>query len=302
MPEVPENMQDNLAHLEREARTPRSHSQPPSASYDRPHFPDRTSSFASQGYNQQNHPPNNHGQPGYGRNSYGKSSSYEAIDHPNFSPFPVLRNPPPNVPPTDEQKEANLEKGRLAVLSSNDPEMQLAWAQDALSYVEIAMQNELRMSLIQPPRPQTPQVEHQLRMDAINIVSFLAEQHHPRAGFIKGMWLEFGKFGFRVDKKEAFRCYARAAEKGYARAEYRMGMQFESSNEPAKAIRHYEKGVAMRDSASYYVRRFSLRPLSGLLLTSEHAAPWYDDSSWSAWTASRLSKRIRMHPFGSTDL
>ncbi|KAL1962788.1 hypothetical protein VTN77DRAFT_9157 [Rasamsonia byssochlamydoides] len=210
MPEVPENMQDNIAHLEREARSPRS-----------PHFPERSSSFNHDGSHA-------------------------------VSPFPVLRNPPPNVPPTDEQKEANLEKGRLAVLSSNDPEMQLAWAQDALSYVEVAMQNEARMSLVQPPRPQTPRIERQLRTDAMNIVSFLAEQHHPRAEFIKGMWLEFGKFGYPVDKKEAFRCYARAAEKGYARAEYRMGMQFESSNEPAKAIRHYEKGVAMKDSASYY--------------------------------------------------
>src|SRR5205814_701009 len=119
---------------------------------------------------------------------------------------------------------------------------------------EVAMQNELRMSIVQPPRPQTPHVEHQLKVDAINVVSFLADQHHPRAEFIKGMWLEFGKFGFRVDKKEAFRCYGRAAEKGYARAEYRMGMQFESSNEPSKAINHYERGVSLGDSASHYVR------------------------------------------------
>lgn len=175
------------------------------------------------------------------------------MDQPSFSPFPVLRNPPPNVPPSDEQREANLEKGRQAVLASNDPDAQLAWAQDALNYVEMCMQNESRMSQIQPPRPHTPQIEHQLKTDAINIVRFLADQHHPHADFIKGMWLEFGKFGYRVDKREAFRCYARAAEKGYARAEYRMGMQFESSNEPAKAIRHYERGVTLQDSASYYV-------------------------------------------------
>ncbi|KAI5276044.1 hypothetical protein KEM52_005032, partial [Ascosphaera acerosa] len=93
---------------------------------------------------------------------------------------------------------------------------------------------------------------HQLRKDAINVVSFLADQHHPRAEFIRGMWLEFGKFRFRMDKVEAFRCYARAADRGYARAEYRMGMQFENSNEPQKAIAHYQKGVAQGDSASHY--------------------------------------------------
>ncbi|QGA21392.1 hypothetical protein EYB26_009102 [Talaromyces marneffei] len=255
MPEVPENMQDNIAHLEHEARTPRSFSNNShqQATYDRQHFPDRSSSMPSPRYN--NNPNNSYydnSHNGAPSPSYNQISTYDGMDHPNFSPFPVLRNPPPNVPPTDEQKEANLEKGRVAVLSSNDPDMQLAWAQDALTYVEISMQNEARMSQIQPARPHTPQIEHQLRVDAMNIVTFLSEQRHPHAEFIKGMWLEFGKFGYRVDKKEAFRSYSRAAEKGYARAEYRMGMQFESSNEPAKAIRHYEKGVSMRDSASYY--------------------------------------------------
>jgi TPR repeat protein len=175
------------------------------------------------------------------------------MDHPNFSPFPVLRNPPPNVPPTDEQREASLERARMAVLSTTDPEMQLAWALDALAFVEVAAQNEARLCLTQPPRPQTPQIERQLRVDAMNIVGFLAEQRHPKAEFIKGMWLEFAKFGYPQDRKEAFRCYSRAAEKGYARAEYRIGMQFESSGEPEKAIRHYQRGVAQADSASYYV-------------------------------------------------
>lgn len=262
MPEVPENMQDNIAHLEHEARTPRSFSNNSRqhSPYDRAQFPDRSSSMPSPGFSNSHYQDGPHSphngvlQPqSAGVSSYNQASTYNGMDHPTFSPFPVLRNPPPNVPPTDEQKEANLEKGRVAVLSSNDPDMQLAWAQDALTYVEISMQNEARVSQIQAPRPHTPQTEHQLRVDAMNIVTFLAEQRHPHAEFIKGMWLEFGKFGFRVDKKEAFRCYSRAAEKGYARAEYRMGMQFESSNEPAKAIRHYEKGVSLRDSASYYV-------------------------------------------------
>lgn len=244
MPEVPENMQDNIAHLEHEARSPHRSQQ---ATFQYAHFPERTSSAAALS---QAHPQN------YGAASYEpgpQSAAFETVDQPNFSPFPVLRNPPPNVPPTCEQREASLESARMPVLSSNDPEMQLSWAQDTLTYVEIAMQNEARLSLIQPPRPQTPPVEHQLKVDAMNIVSFLAEQYHPKADFIKGTWLEFGKFGYRVDKKEAFRAYSRAAEKGYARAEYRIGMQFESSGEPEKAIKYYEKGVALADSASYYV-------------------------------------------------
>ncbi|XHG09197.1 hypothetical protein AWENTII_012273 [Aspergillus wentii] len=254
MPEVPESMQHNIDHLEHEARHPnRGHYASPQ--YERARFPERISSSAAiiQGPPQERSLSRNYASSsGHDASAYEQSAVYDTIDPPNFSPFPVLRDPPPNVPPTDEQKEASLENARVPVLSSNDPEMQLSWAQDALAYVEVAMQNETRLSLIQPPRPQTPQAERQLRADAMNIVTFLADQYHPKAEFIKGMWLEFGKFGFRVDKKEAFRAYSRAAEKGYARAEYRIGMQFESSGEPEKAIRHYEKGVALADSASYY--------------------------------------------------
>ncbi|KAI1939884.1 hypothetical protein LOZ66_002315 [Ophidiomyces ophidiicola] len=248
MPEVPENMQDNLAHLELEASG--SNRMANYSAGPQNQFPTRGSSMQTSPGN-----GNNGASFGsqYSQSNYGAPTlSSDYAERPNFSPFPALQNPPPNVPPSDDQREANLERGRVAVLASNDPEMQLAWAQDALSYVEVAMQNDLRNAVVQPRRPQTPQGEHQLKVDAINIVSFLAEQSHPRAEFIRGMWLEFGKFGFRIDKKEAFRCYQRAAEKGYARAEYRMGMQFENSNEPLRAIKHYEKGVSVGDSASYY--------------------------------------------------
>ncbi|KGO65439.1 Tetratricopeptide-like helical [Penicillium italicum] len=244
MPEVPENMQDNIAELEYCADPRRGQQQQQQQpQYQRAHtYPGRTSSVQSHPQHSQVHDPS----------SYAQSATYDSMDHPNFSPFPVLRNPPPNVPPTDEQREANLERARMAVLSTTDPEMQLAWALDALAFVEVAAQNDARLCLTQPPRPQTPQVERQLRVDAMNIVGFLAEQRHPKAEFIKGMWLEFGKFGCPVDRKEAFRSYSRAAEKGYARAEYRIGMQFESSGEPEKAIKHYQRGVARADSASYY--------------------------------------------------
>ena len=177
-----------------------------------------------------------------------------SLEQPSFSPFPIIQNRPANVPPSDDEKENILETAREAVLNSNDPEMQLTWAQDALGYVEVAMENERRLSDVQKPRSSTPRVEHQLRVDAINVVSFLADQHHPRAEFMRGTWLEFGKFNFRMDKKEAYRCYSRAAQGGYARAEYRMGMQFESSNDIAKAIKHYTLGENGHDSASYYVR------------------------------------------------
>ena len=225
MPEVPENIQENLAHLELEA-----------------HSTNRLSGLQSPAP-----------MTGYGPQEKMRLQNHGLPDQPNFSPFPQLRNRPSNVPPSDDENETILERARLAVLNSNDPEMQLTWAQDALSYVEVAGNEAMRTSENQAPRAQTPRVEHQLRVDAMNVVSFLAEQHHPKAEFIRGMWLEFGKFGLRMDKKEAYWSFMRAAQNGYGRAEYRMGMQFESSSDIAKAIKHYTLGIEANDSASHYV-------------------------------------------------
>ena len=256
-PEVPEKIQDNIAHLELEAEPVNRLSglQSPSPIDARKgsmptSFPSRNSSISE--YSEQIPGQQYHTQ-APGQLPEPRNRNTDVPEEPSFSPFPPLRNRPANVPPSDEEKEGILEDARTAVLNSDDPEMQLTWAQDALTWVEIASTNDARISENQAPRSQTPHIEHQLRVDAVNVVSFLAGQHHPKAEFIKGMWMEFGKFGFRLDKKEAFRCYQRSAQRGYARAEYRMGMQFESSNEPDKAIKHYSRGVQAGDSASNYV-------------------------------------------------
>jgi len=167
--------------------------------------------------------------------------------------FPKVFDRPPNVPPSDEEQEMILEDARSAVLNSADPEMQLNWAFDTLAYVDTAMEDDRRTAAFRPARPSTPPIERQLREDAINIIGFLADQEHPRADYIRGMWLEFGKFGHTQNKGDAFRCYKRAAMKGYARAHYRMGMQFESTNESAKAMQQYRSGERSGDAACCYV-------------------------------------------------
>lgn len=238
-PELPGNIQNNLASLELEAGpvSRLSGLQSSAPPHDSNGYPQRRDSSQSNLT---------------ALNSPTIAPQGPSSEKPSFSSFPPLRKRPINVPPSDEEREGILEKARVPVLNSNDPEMQLTWAQDTLIYAEIAAQNEARVAESQGARPQTPHIEHQLRVDAVNIINFLAEQHHPKAEFLRGMWLEFGKFGFRMDKKEAFRCYQRAAQRGYARAEYRMGMQFESSNEPDKAMKHYALGVQQGDSASHY--------------------------------------------------
>lgn len=240
-------MQQNVAQMEQAASSPSSVYSPQSAEY----MPRGASMLQQQAFEQPI--PSNNPTQSYPQDHYPPPVSSSTLpEQPNFSPFPLLRNPPPNIPPTDEQKEATLEAARAAVLACNDPDTQLTWSQDTLSYIEVCQQNEERVALAQTPRSRTPRIEHVLREDALKIVNFLADQHHPKAEFMRGMWLEFGKFGHRIDKKEAYLCYTRASDRGYVRADYRIGMQFESSNDALKAIKYYQKGADAGDSAACY--------------------------------------------------
>lgn len=255
MPEVPENMQHNLAHLEQQVQRPQNYQgqYPPNNQHQGHsyHHSGHSQGSYDGGYN------NSH-------QAYGQAQSFEPTVQPSFSRFPVLRNPPPNVPPTPEQKEATLEAARLPVLGSNDPLNQLDWAQDALAYVEEAMQNEQRIKNISATAVKPSRVQHLLKDDATKVIEFLADQEHPRALVLKGIWLEFGKFEYRIDKRQAWECYKTAvrnatalnlsdpAKKWGGRAQYRIGMQFENSKDIGNALKHYQMGVDVGDSAACY--------------------------------------------------
>ncbi|KAJ4291583.1 hypothetical protein N0V88_006182 [Collariella sp. IMI 366227] len=175
------------------------------------------------------------------------------MDAPSFSPFPKVKGE--NIPPSDEEKEQILWQARNLVLHSNNVSMQVTWARDALIWVEIcqeAQAREWKKDGERGERPATPRAEHELRVDAVNILDYLAQQDHPEASFMKGKWLEFGKFGYRENKREAYTLYKKAADHGFGRAEYRMGMLYENSNDIANALKHYTLGVQLGDSASNY--------------------------------------------------
>jgi TPR repeat protein len=174
---------------------------------------------------------------------------------PSFSPFPRVTGE--NIPPSDEEKEEILYQAREHVLHSNNVSMQIAWARDALMWVEVAGEAQARdwsreNKARGGERPPTPKVAHELRVDAVNIVDYLAGQNHPEATFMKAKWQEFGKFGYRENKRDAYLGYKKAADMGWGRAEYRMGMLYENSNDTDKAIQHYNQGVGMQDSAANY--------------------------------------------------
>lgn len=280
MPEVPQNMQQDLQRMEL-AGMRHDSSQVSSAGAGARPTHGREPSLSTVlntkivGYGQQYQQPkagaieyspaSNYSQSNYSpfQDSADTSPQFEkkmrdmARDVPSFSPFPKVGGE--HIPPSDDEKEAVLAESREHVLHSNDPNMQICWARDVLSYVEIAAESAVReFETCRKPgdrelgRPPTPRIEHELRLDAVNIVSYLADQGHPEAVFIRSKWLEFGKFGKRQDKKEAYSGYATAAQQGWGRAEYRIGMLYENSNDVDKALRHYHAGLEMKDSAASY--------------------------------------------------
>ncbi|KAK1254505.1 hypothetical protein MKX08_008500 [Trichoderma sp. CBMAI-0020] len=249
-PQVPQNMQEDLQRMELEAREiePRSHD---AASYTSNRARERSlSTYAAQ--NQPGKPFTSADSRAYGQNSGGRSRQPDTMDDdaPSFSPFPKVVGD--NVPPADEEKEKILWKARNHVLHSQNVNMQITWARDVLNWAEISMDAAAREAAESGNRPPTPRKEHELRNDAVNIIRYLAEQEHPDALYIRAKWLEFGKFGDRVDKREAYAGYKKACDLGNTRSVYRMGMLFEQSNDMSKAKEYYYKGLSLKDSAALY--------------------------------------------------
>ncbi|KEZ45468.1 hypothetical protein SAPIO_CDS1783 [Scedosporium apiospermum] len=258
MPEVPQNMQDDIQRLESGARSAEFHtvgeptqtstlpgggytSPPPAAAP-----PALTTLPAAPAKATPDHPP-----------SLPKPSTISS-DAPTFSPFPKVKGD--GIPPSFEEIEQTLWDNREHTLHSNNVTLQLEWAKQVLSWVEVIMEEQDR-ELDGKPRPPTPNAEHQMRIDALTIINHLAGQEHPDALFLRSKWLEFGKFGHRIDKREAYNGYKRAAELGMGRAEYRMGMLFEASNDMRNAIQHYQRGLDLGDSAASY--RLGMMSLMG---------------------------------------
>ncbi|KAG5949287.1 hypothetical protein E4U53_005922, partial [Claviceps sorghi] len=257
-PQVPRNMQDDLQRLELEAR--HSDRQDP---LQQSSYPARQSSKISSVPQQALAASNDSTEPRTTATgtcdiaAYRDDSDRRALqldvatvrDAPSFSPFPKVTGD--NVPPADDAKEEILWNARRHVLHSQNVDMQISWARDVLNWAEIAM-DAMAREAAEGVRPATPRIEHELRVDALNIINYLAEQEHPDALYIRSKWLEFGKFGHRIDKRDAYAGYKRASELGNARSEYRMGMLCEQSNDISKAKEHYYQGMSLKDSAALY--------------------------------------------------
>ncbi|TQV98350.1 hypothetical protein V2A60_007902 [Cordyceps javanica] len=256
-PQVPQAMQDDIQRMELEAGDVPARRKSDDAS----HYTDEPSTYAQPTYaapvttqDQQNKRASDSAQQ-YASAYHKDDSLSDCLDSisldgaPSFSPFPKVVGD--NIPPGDDAKEEILWNSRKHVLHSQNVAMQISWARDVLNWVEISVDAAARENA-GVPRPSTPRTEHELRVDAINVINYLADQEHPDALYMRSKWLEFGKFGNRVDKREAYNGYTRASGLGHARSDYRIGMLYEQSNDISKAKEHYYKGMGLKDSAALY--------------------------------------------------
>lgn len=256
-PQVPQNMQEGLQRLElgsgetdkveEQMSAPRQTSEPTFSQTSDQRLHNGTSFQATQN----SAPQNTDDTVMAYQDPESRTQRVDALwrDAPTFSPFPKVTGD--NIPPADDAKEDILWSARKHVLHSQNVPMQISWARDVLIWAEIAI-DALAREPADRARPATPRIEHELRLDALNIINHLAEQEHPDALYTRSKWLEFGKFGHRIDRREAYSGYKRAAELGHARSEYRMGMLFEQSNDMSKAKEHYYRGMNLQDSAALY--------------------------------------------------
>ncbi|KAJ1322996.1 enhanced entry protein LpnE [Microdochium nivale] len=137
-------------------------------------------------------------------------------------------------------------------------EKQFEWAEIMLGHIQVlteapAPDVEAR-SMVQDAMLFSPESLHDLRVQAVKVVEALAKQGHPRAMYIQSKGLDFGWFGYDLDKAEAFARYQRVAEHNFARAYYRIGEQIMNA-EPAGPLEHldadnyFEMGRELGDAA-----------------------------------------------------
>ncbi|OLL25182.1 Chitin synthase regulatory factor 4, partial [Neolecta irregularis DAH-3] len=160
--------------------------------------------------------------------------------------LPAIYHPPQALPPDFDTLLARLHADRDS--SSQSPDHRLQWACQALDYVDVVTAHAARSYPAHTPASSHASME----AEAVAIVEHFANQGTPRALYCKATWFEFGRFGQSQDRKAAFQLYKSAAQAGFARAEYRLGVQYEKADDMRRAIQIYNRAASKNDCAANY--------------------------------------------------
>jgi TPR repeat protein len=159
--------------------------------------------------------------------------------------FPKVVNPHAYLPPLEQDVEANLESRLHCVQNSNDPNLQLDWAEEVFQFIGSDAERRnlsMKKQVASPTKSPTP-VDN-LHVEAKKIVEVLAHKGYPKAMFLKARWIE-------TDPQNILRDFLNALARGYSRAAYYVGTSYEPEKKNHKtAIGYYKQGCEAGDSAS----------------------------------------------------
>lgn len=154
------------------------------------------------------------------------------------------------VVPSENDFEGDIRRGRAFALSCGQTNVELDWACDVLRLTDRKQLRQLRLTEGASRSLSLPLYD--LQQEAVEVIRRLCGQGVPRAQYMQALLLEFGKSGSSMDRREAFRIYREASKGGFARADYRIGMQFEKTGDMPKACENYERGASRDDGACLY--------------------------------------------------
>lgn len=152
---------------------------------------------------------------------------------------------------SEQDTEKFLQSTKDAALFSGNSNTELDWATDVLLLTERKQLRQRRLTNGASDSLTLP--IYQMRQEATALIEKLVlSEQLPRAQYIQATLLEVGRAGLTMDRKEAFRLYKEASKSGFARADYRIGQQFEKAGDLTKACENYERGASRDDVACLY--------------------------------------------------
>ncbi|KAK9332384.1 hypothetical protein V1520DRAFT_335384 [Lipomyces starkeyi] len=153
--------------------------------------------------------------------------------------FPNIEDLPLTIPASLQMRVHHLRVEMDRVLACADQDQQLDWA---LSVVALGMTSKQLLAR-----------DDQLMLSmAHNVVLHLKQFNIPKLLYYLGLWCENGKMDMDNDPLHAYGYYQRAAEGGYTRAWYRMGIIHETQKNYAYAVDAFKQGIEKNDAGCCY--------------------------------------------------
>ncbi|CAM1505022.1 Fc.00g106590.m01.CDS01 [Cosmosporella sp. VM-42] len=175
---------------------------------------------------------------------------------PSKPAFPIVKGD--NIPPTDEERWKVLVRASKEITPSTPGKKEMAWARDTLEALRLNMDAKKREPDVESHVD--PKVESELKKVAMDIINDM-DPSEAQAVYLKAKAIEYEMAEPQGGDKLSN--YSRAAQRGYRRAEYRIGKHHEDLGHTRLAVDAYTRGVRIGDSAALY--RWGLIKLWGEL-------------------------------------